>query len=217
MGLALLLNEGDLALLAHRPWLKAGEYTVLLESQEVLSAAHREGQRLQAQAVAQADALRQEAREQGLAEGRAEAAEELAAISLRSAQVLRRLEPAIARCVMRALHEMVEDMPVQALYESALLKAAKLVRSESFLILRVPPRHEAAARHALAKMLGDGGLPGAVELSTDPSLPDHACVMESEAGVVSAGLDVQLAAIGRAVTAAVAGLAGDLTRQDDHT
>ena len=31
MGLALLLNEGDLALLAHRPWLKAGEYTVLLE------------------------------------------------------------------------------------------------------------------------------------------------------------------------------------------
>lgn len=216
MGLALLLNEGDLVLLADRPWLKAGEYTALLEAHEVLSAAHREGERLRAEATAQADALRQAGREHGLAEGRAEAAEELAAISLRSAQVFRRLEPAIARCVMRALHEMVEDMPVQALYEAALLKAAKLVRSESFLLLRVPPRHEEAARNALARLLGEGGLPGAVELSTDSSLPDHACVMESEAGAVSAGLDVQLAAIGRAVTAAVTGLAGEPEPRSDE-
>jgi len=210
MGLALLLNEGELALLSQgRSWLKAAEYSRLLQAQDVLLAARQEAQRMRLDAASEAVVTLRRAHEQGLAEGRAEAAEQLAALSLRSAQVLHRLETVIARAVMRALEEVVQEMPAQALYEAALRKAAKLVRGEAFLTLRVPTQREAAARDALARLLEEGGLPGAVELVADPALADHACVMESEAGVVSAGLDVQLAAIGRAVAGAVARLAAE--------
>lgn len=206
MGLALLLNAGELALAPERAWLKARDYAALLDAQGLLEAACVEAGRLKQQACDEAEAVRQAAREQGLKEGRAQAAAELAALSLRSARVLHRLEAAIARAVTATLGEMVQDLPADRLYESALRKAAKVVRGEAFLALRVPPSRESAARSALAALLDDGLLPGAVEVIVDASLADHACVMESEAGIVSAGLDVQLHAIGTAVARELARL-----------
>ena len=214
MDLAFQLNDGVLAPLLHRHWLKAEEYAQLLRAQEALSVAQQEAQCLRREAASEAEALRHRAHEQGLAEGRAEAAEQLAAIALRSAEVLRRLAALRARSVMRARLAVVQDLRALGLAAAARPQAARVVRSEAFLVLRVPPEHESAAREALAALLSEGGLPGAVELVADPALADHACVMESESGVVSAGLDVQLAAIGRAVSAAVARLATEVEPLD---
>ena len=105
--------------------------------------------------------------------------------------------PTAANTTMR---EMVEEAQRNVLTViSEMRKAAKVVRGEAFLRLRVPPEQELAARAALATVTERGVLEGAVEVVADPGLPDLACVLESEAGVVSAGLDVQLAAVNAAV------------------
>ena len=207
MGLALLLNERALALVPRRAWLKAAEHARLLEAEALIAAAHDEAARVLREAAEQVEALKASALEQALDQGRQQAAEQLAAIALQSARVLQQLESVIARAVTMALQEVVQELPPLPLYEMALRKAGKVLRGASFLTLRVPPRYEEAARAALSTLLNEGGLAGAVDLVVDAALPDLACVMESDAGLVSAGLDVHVAAIGRAVAGEVARLA----------
>jgi type III secretion protein L len=204
MDMALLLIDTTLAPHSPRPWLKAGEYARLVDAQAVLDAARTEAERLRTEATAEFEAARRSGYEKGLAEAAERMAVELAAIGMHSAAVMRGLEEAIARTVSRTLADAVQDIPADRLYERALKKASRAARTEAFLTLRVPPQREEAARAALAAVLEEGGFAGAVELAIDPGLPDLACVLESEAGTVSAGLDVQLAALGDAVAREVA-------------
>jgi len=199
-----------------RPWLKAAEYASWVDASSLIEAARGEAARLRDDALREADAVRQAAMEAGREAARTELAAELAAMSLGSAAMLRRLEAAIAGAVHATLLDVIGDLSPDRLYESALRKAAKVVRGESFLVLRVPPAQEAAARKALDVLLDEGSLPNAVELVADPQLGDLACVMESDAGMVSAGLDVQLEAIGRAVSRELAGLAAAGPERSDE-
>ena len=93
-----------------------------------------------------------------------------------------------------------------------LSQAAQAVRGEVFLELRVPPEHEVQAREALRKLSEAHGPFAAVELLVDAALPPHACVLASEAGTVSAGLDVQLRALSAAVSREISRLATDSAR-----
>lgn len=203
---AFLLTGTTLAPQVTRPWLKAHEYALLVNAQALLQAAQGEVMKMRASAEEAAELRRRAGHEEGLREGLAEASTELAAGALRSTRLLRGLDEVIARAVSAALSDTVQEIPAEALYELALRKAAKAVRGENFLVLRVPPLREAAARQALAAVLEAGGFEGAVEVSVDSKLPDHACVLESESGVVSAGLDVQLSALNAAVAREVAQL-----------
>lgn len=211
MGLAVLLKGGELDLVVgRRPWLKEADHLRLLDAQGLLDTARAQAERWREDADAAFAQAREEGRALGLGEGREQAAAELAGIALQSAAVLRRLESAIARAVDRALAGVVGGLPAEDLYEAALRQAAQAVRGEVFLVLRVPPQHEGPAREALRRLSEGDGPFGAVELVVDASLPPHACVLASEAGTVSAGLDVHLQAISAAVSREVSRLAANV-------
>jgi type III secretion protein L len=205
MGLALLIPQ--LHLLMQRPWLTRDEYLRVVDAQSMLDQARAEAQRIVKEAADQAEAVRDAAHEQGLAEGRAAAAGELASAAAGASRVLLQLRPAIARTVAGTLHEVLDDLPPEKVYAAALRRASRMVRGESFMTLRVPPGKEAAAAQAVASLTQELGWEGKVDLRADATLPDHACVLESAAGKVSCGMDVQLRAVAQAVEREVAALA----------
>lgn len=207
--LEVLSGDDGFTVASHARWLKARDYACLLDAEGAVDAAREHAARLRQQAQDDADEMRAMACERGLQEGRAKAAEEMAAMVVQATLVLRQLEPVIARAVTVVLDGMVQELPTSRLYEAALRKAARALRSEALVALRVPPEREAAARQALEALLAAGDLQGTVDVVPDAHLPDLGCVLESEAGSVSAGLDVQLDAIRRAVAREMARLTAD--------
>lgn len=201
MDMAFLLIAHTPRAATGRAWLKSAEFGALQDARGLIDAANAEAQQLLEAAQRRVPEIERAARDQGHAKGMAEAAAELAKQALGAALVLRQLEGVIAKAVSTVLADTVKELPEAALYAAALRKAASVVRGEPFLRLRVPPGREVAAREALTQVLRQGMLEGSVELVVDSGLADLACVMESEAGSVSAGLDVQIAAVGQAVTA----------------
>lgn len=213
MGLAVLIPE--LRLVATRPWLKRDDYLQVVQAREVIVLARQEAARIVAEAAREARALKDAAREEAREAGRADVSREIASAAMRATRVMLQLRSVIAGLVARTFRGVLDDMPAEKVYALALRRASRIVREESFITLRVPPGREAAANAALEQLLAELGWEGKVSLHADPALPDHACVLESAAGQVSCGMDIQLEAIAAAVQREVGRLVVDEAGEDE--
>lgn len=179
------------------PPLQAGPGAQLLERM----LAERE-----AQWRAEAEAARREAYQQGLEEGRRQAAAQWDAALQRLARSLEeiagckprlRLEAerevvelalAIARrIVRRELH--IDPEAVLGLVKAALAKAGQREITE----VRVHPAHAEPVRAHLERI----GAPEALEVRPDPSLEPGAVLVETARGLIDASVETQLDEIGR--------------------
>lgn len=212
MGLALLLTPAELRVAATTRKLREHEYLSVITAEELVDKARSLAERLARQAEAGYEARMRAAAEQGLAEGReqarhealhqqAQAAGQLAALSAGAGAMLLRLEESLVDTVLAAMKGILQEMPAAQVHEAALRKVSRLLRDERFLSLHVAPQDEAHAKAALDALRAENVLGTFVDLKIDASLPPLSSILESEAGVVNASLDIQLDAIREALRA----------------
>lgn len=199
MGLAFLITAENLQLLSERKVLKEAEYAALLDAAQLLEAARREAERIVAQAARQAEERQRRGYEDGVQAGRAEVAQRMASDALASERQLHQLRSAMAGIVVKAVGQFMADADPALLYQAALLRVETLIRSESFVSVRVAPAQESALRRALTRLRSEAEWVPSVAVQPDPTLPDGACVVQTGSGTIEIGLQAQLDAFRKAV------------------
>lgn len=152
-------------------------------------------------ARAEAEAVRARAREEGRVEGRAE----LAAACLRLAGERERwLAEAHAQAIEVALRlaghlvgEALETRPdrIAQVVEPLLER----VRHAGRIGIRAHPDDHPALAAACGALVGEDGLPRAITLTPDATISRGGCVVETDAGVLDARLEVRIDALRQAL------------------
>ena len=203
---------------------RAHDFAALVSLQQAADAVHGEHERVHAEASAQAqqllDAARQQADEmlaqaqaerdrayeEGFESGRLGALARWAQQALTGAQAsqrsLERQRERLGGIVSLAVERMVDGEDRQALYRRALRTVSKLVKDVPMLTLRVHSDDLDAAQKALSSVVEQHGVDVPIEVVGDEVVAEGCCRFESDQGVIDAGLLTQLNAIKRAVVRA---------------
>lgn len=201
--------------------------TVLIEAQEAAAAiaadAEARAAALIAEAEAHATSLKEEAEairaeaetkghEEGLEAAKIEIAEHMLLLVERSIDYLSGTERMVADAVLLCLRRVLDEFPDEDLVVRQARAALHVVRAEPHVILRVAPEIEETLRARVAEILRGNPEFSYLEVVGDAALSSGGCRLETEAGVVDASLEVQIAALEKAVRGAVGdGRSGDDT------
>lgn len=203
MDLVVLTDAAACKVVATSRVLKHADAAPVMEAAQLLVLARQR----EAATVAQARAAQQQAREQGLKDGReqarAEYAGRLAAAEVARHVGLRELSPVLVDIVADAVAVLLRQADRATLLGAAIEAVDGLLKQARWARLRVHPDQADAARMALAA----AAIPIATVL-VDPTLGLDACSFETDVGIADASLQVQLDALRVAVQQAVDGLAG---------
>jgi flagellar biosynthesis/type III secretory pathway protein FliH len=156
------------------------------------------------EARGEAAALREAARREGYAAGRAEAAAEMAAVLLRARAEASRLIVGARPAALAIAGKMAERIVGRAVVldpgvmaDIAAEALAACHTPSGAVRVRVHPADLAAVEARRARLAG--GLPegAALELAADEAVQRYGCVVETPVGRVDARLDTQIAALER--------------------
>lgn len=160
------------------------------EGERFLEQARQEANAIRSEAIAQAQALREQAWHEGYENGQRAAMDEAAELALRiSAEresYKAELEPHLVRVIDTALRKILDSMPDQDLVMFAARKAIGELRESGRFTLRVAPRMAAIlgeeVTHHLARL---------VVLREDDSLQESQCFLETPSGIIELTPHVQ--------------------------
>jgi len=195
----------------HRaPVIDRAVYGARDEARQIRERAQIEAQQIRAAVTIEAEQIKKQAHEQGYAEGRDQGAKELAEvianISLRAQQIedqaipqLKDLALKIARKIIgRELEfapEAVVDIVKQALSEKA--------RQRRDIYLRVNPADLQFIREHKGELLEVLSRAKEIGIREDPNVAVHGVIIETDAGIIDAQLDTQLAVFERVLKEAM--------------
>jgi len=188
---------------------------ILLDAQknadEISQKANAEAERIVSEAKTQADQILQQAQEiyesrkqegydDGILEGRMEQSEKMLETALQAVEYIENIEKTIVNVVYEAVRKVIGEIDDKERIVRVVRVGLQSVRSQQKVLIHVSPDDVPAISEALEVMLSSA--PGAVSLMDvkgDPRMKRGDCIIESELGVVDAGLETQLKAIERAL------------------
>ncbi|WP_299394757.1 HrpE/YscL family type III secretion apparatus protein [Pelagibius sp.] len=190
--------------------LRAADYQKTVTAAELISEAEAKAAAIQAAAQAEYDALKARGYDDGMAEAKAEVAEQIVTIVTRSVDFMANAERDIARTVLVCLRKVLGEFTEEELVLRQARAALHVVRSEPRVTLRVRPEVEENLRERLGEILRGQGEVSFLEIVADEGMERGGCRLETEVGVVDASLDLQLKALEKAILSRVekAGPAG---------
>lgn len=168
---------------------RAEELPLYCDASSALTAAHSAAAALLAEARRRAAAECAQARTEGLAAGKAEATRLLAATAASAQRQLDGLRDAVANAIADGVAAVIGEMDVSDRVARATSHAVATLQDRGNVIVRVAPGHTAATRD---RLIHDAGFCRVLE---DATLGQDDCIVETEAGVVRAGINTQLAAL----------------------
>ena len=198
MGTLLYIKNGQFSLRPDQKVLKAAEYAVLLEAEQILATARAEAAAI-AEAAKQAYLEEKErGYEDGLTEGKMEMAERMMDTVAAGVDYLEGLEGTIVDLVMSAMHKVIDGFDDKERVIGVVRKALSYARAQKRVVLRICPEDAEIVQAEMKTLLRDHPGIGILDVATDPRLAKGACILESELGLIDAGLDVQMAGIRKA-------------------
>ena len=180
--------------------IRAEEYSRLLEAGELLAAARGRADAIRAEAEEAYETRRREGYEDGVMEGRMEQAEKMMETAMQAVEYIENIEETLVKVVTSAVRKIIGELDERERIVRVVRTALVSVRSQQKVLIRVCPADEPAVREALAAMIASA--PGGVsflDVSADPRMKPGDCILESELGVVDAGLETQLRALENAL------------------
>ena len=184
--------------------LRAEEYSRLLEAGELLAAARDRAEAIRAEAEEAYEARRREGYDDGVMEGRMEQAEKMMETAMQAVEYIENIEETLVGVVTSAVRKIIGELDEKERIVRVVRTALVAVRSQQKVLIRVCPADEAAVRDALSAMIASA--PGGVsflDVSADPRMKPGDCILESELGVVDAGLETQLKALESALSSKI--------------
>jgi type III secretion protein L len=198
MGTLLFINQGRFAPPAGARVLQAADYALLLEGEAVLAKAEAEAEETARQARIAYEEERARGYDDGLMEGKMEMAERMIDTVVSGVDYLEGLDATIVDLVMNAMHKVIDGFDDRERVMGLVRKALGYARSQRRVLLRVCPEDAEIVQAEMSTLLRDFPGIGVLDVVTDPRMKKGDCVLESELGLIDAGLDVQMAAIRKA-------------------
>lgn len=180
--------------------IRADDYSRLIEARDVLAAARERADAILTEAEAAYEQRRREGYEDGVMEGRMEQAEKMMETALQAVDYIANLEETLVGVVATAVRKIIGELDDRERIVRVVRTALVAVRGQRKVLIRVCPADEPAVREALAAMIASA--PGGVsflDVAADPRMKQGDCILESELGVVDAGLETQLTIIENAL------------------
>ena len=205
MPLAYLVDGDRFKLAVEGSIIKGEAFKEIADARGLIAACEYLAERLRQQEKQILETARQRGFEEGRKEGVANCSERLAQVEADAARYISALDDKIVRLAVGIVRKIAPRLGAQAIVAELAEQALKEVRAEHFLIARVHPDRHASVVRQLEEFKQAYPMVEFVDVLPDPQLDLFACVLESEAGVVRADLEVQLEAIERVMREAVAG------------
>ena len=196
----LIIRQGNLQIETTGRLVKRAEAQSIAEAMDVLSAAQKEAEDVRQKAQEEFEAQRKLGYEKGLEDGKEEIAIQKLEQVEKSIDYLGSMENKIVEIVLTALKKCVAEIGDRELMVQVVQKAMQaVVRNQQQIVLKVSPEMVPTVKERLNDILSK--FPGVnyINLMEDGKLKGVSCIIETDAGNVDASLDVQLAAIEKAL------------------
>jgi type III secretion protein L len=165
--------------------------------------AHRAAALVQA-AHDEVEAIRAAARAEGLAAATSEVQDRLFEIAEASLAVIARSEERIVALALQIAERIIGAINDDEVVRRVASRTLQLATHSSFVRLRVAPSAVASVREQLDAILPPSISAAAVEVIGDARITDPGCVLETDAGLIDATVESQLAAIRRGLERSLA-------------
>ncbi len=176
------------------------EAGAIATAEQVVAAAEAEAARIAEAAKADAERERRRGYADGLAEGRQEILMQKLDLLDESVRYMESVELKMADIVMKALRKCVAEIGDKELVVQIVRKSMQaVVRNQRQITVKVAPEMVPVVRARLDQILKDFPSVAAANVVEDAHLSGTACVVETEAGLVEASVEGQLAAIEKSI------------------
>lgn len=167
------LNETDLA--AKGALLPSSQVKALEEAERILQVAREEAELVKRQAYDEGIA-------EGIAKGQEEIATMLADVQLQFTQHLKDLEPVLVDCIIQSVRSLLGELESHRLIERAVLQVRDYLADVSGLVVRVAPETVSDAEQAISNLVNHHGIDFPMRIVADQCLGSDDCVLESPLG-----------------------------------
>ncbi len=196
----LLLKTKGFEVANGEPVVTAEEAGAVATAEQVVAAAEKEAARIAEEAKAAAEAAKKKGYEDGLAEGRQEILMQKLDLLDESVRYMEGVELKMADIVMKALKKCVAEIDDRELVVQIVKKSMQaVVRNQRQITVKVAPEMVGVVRERLNELLKDFPSVATANVVEDAHLSGTACVVETEAGLVEASVEGQLAAIEKSI------------------
>lgn len=183
---------------------RAGDYARMVEANALLEEARTLYERITAEAHEVFEAQKAQGYEKGLEEGRLEHAEKIFEVAAQSLDFFEKLEHSVVRIVTDALERIVGEMDDKDLILRVVKSGLAIARNERRVVVRVCPEQAPAVEASTSELLRHFAGIRLLDVVADSRLKKNDCLVESEMGVVDAGVETQLAALKRVMEKRIA-------------
>ena len=196
----LLLKRKTFDVEVDRPLVTADEAGVLAQAEDVIAAAEVEAAQIREEAKAAYAAEKQRGYDDGIAEGKAEILMQKLNLLDESVRYMESIELKVSEIVMKALRKCVDEIGDTELVIQIVKKAMQaVVRNQRQITVKVNPAMVAVVKGRLQEILAEFPSLSYIDVAEDAHLAAAACVVETEAGLVEASVEGQLAAIEKSI------------------
>jgi type III secretion protein L len=175
--------------------IKAGEYVSFLGACDILEKAREQAHRIEQEAKAAYEEEKKKGYDAGLREGRKNISRQMMDAVTNSVAYLSTVEGKVTEIVITALRKIIGDMDDKTLVLKVVRNALNVVRNQKQVTLRVSPDQVNHVRESLNSILADFPAISFIDVTGDGRVKGGGCILETEIGVVDAGVEVQLEAI----------------------
>ena len=192
----LLMNKKDLALASDRRLVKVADVATVRSAAEIVAAAEAEAARIREEAKVAFEEEKKRGYEKGLADGKLEIATQKLELVDSSVAFMESVEQKMADVVMKALKAFVVEIGDQEMVVQIVRKTMNaVIRTQRQVTLKVAPEMVETVRTRVMELRRSYPTVETFDVVGDPRLKGAACILETEAGVADASVDIQLAAI----------------------
>jgi len=194
-----VINNGGLEIQARQPLLKADDYRQIVQAAQLIAQAQSAAQKILADAKAVYAREKARGYQDGAAEGKAAQAEKMMAAMIESVNYFSAVETRLVAIVMLAIKNILGEFDDVALTTGVVKQALDKVRNESKITLRVCTAHADTIRAQLKTITQNYTNIGFIDVVADSHIAPAACKVETEMGSVDTSVELQLAALRRAL------------------
>lgn len=196
----LLLKRKTFDVEVDRPLVTADEVGVLAQAEDIIAAAEVEAAQIREEAKAAYAAEKQRGYDDGIAGGKAEILMQKLNLLDESVRYMESIELKVSEIVMKALRKCVAEIGDTELVIQIVKKAMQaVVRNQRQITVKVNPAMVAVVKGRLQEILAEFPSLSYIDVAEDAHLAAAACVVETEAGLVEASVEGQLAAIEKSI------------------
>jgi type III secretion protein L len=200
MGSLLFIKKEGFQLPREKKVLKAGDFQVYLEAEEIVGKARIEARRILEEAKKEYAAQKKKGYQAGIKQGKINISQQMVDTVNRTVDYLASVEEKVTDIVMTALRKVIGEVDDRELIRRVVGNALSVVRDQKEVTLRVSPKEVETVKKSLNTITADFPAIGFIDVVGDQRLKPGGCILETEIGDVDASVGVQLEAIRRSLT-----------------